>query len=95
MTTSVERVRAAYAAIEAADRPEVWIFLRPMADALVDAETVDAAVLAGADLPLAGLTAAVKNNVDVAGLATTRTRRESLSGAKAEPLHRSFECATD
>lgn len=71
MTTSVERVRAAYAAIEAADRPEVWIFLRPMADALVDAETVDAAVLAGADLPLAGLTAAVKNNVDVAGLATT------------------------
>lgn len=69
--TAVERVRAAYAAIEAADRPEVWIFLRAMTDALVDAETVDAAVLAGADLPLAGLTAAVKNNVDVAGLATT------------------------
>ncbi|KQY09977.1 allophanate hydrolase [Mycobacterium sp. Root135] len=69
--SAVQRVRAAYAAIEAADRPEVWIFLRPIADALVDAETVDAAVLAGADLPLAGLTAAVKNNVDVAGLATT------------------------
>ena len=69
--SAVERVRAAYAAIEAADRPEVWIFLRAMADALVDAETVDAAVLAGDDLPLAGLTAAVKNNVDVAGLATT------------------------
>jgi allophanate hydrolase len=68
---AVLRVRATYAAIEAADRPEIWIFLRPMAEALVDAEAVDAAVLAGADLPLAGLTAAVKNNVDVAGLPTT------------------------
>ncbi len=68
---AVDRVRAAYAAIAAADRPEVWIFLRPMADALADAEAVDAEVLAGTDLPLAALAAAVKNNVDVAGLATT------------------------
>ncbi|MGH3641607.1 MAG: allophanate hydrolase [Mycobacterium sp.] len=68
---AVERVRATYAAIEAVERPEIWIFLRPMAEALVDAEAVDAAVLAGADLPLAGLTAAVKNNVDGAGLPTT------------------------
>jgi len=66
-----ERVRAAYAAVDAAARPEVWIFLRPMAEALADAEAVDAAVLAGAELPLAGLVAAVKNNVDVAGLPTT------------------------
>jgi allophanate hydrolase len=64
-------VRAAYAAIEEADRPEVWIFLRPMADALADANVIDAAVADGADLPLAGLVAAVKNNVDVAGLPTT------------------------
>jgi allophanate hydrolase len=64
-------VRATYAAIEAADRPEIWIFLRPLADALADAEAVDAAVRSGADLPLTGLTAAVKNNVDVAGLPTT------------------------
>ncbi|KUI26507.1 allophanate hydrolase [Mycobacterium sp. GA-2829] len=69
--SAVDRVRAAYAAIEALDRPEMWIFLRPLADALTDAEAVDAAVAAGADLPLAGLTAAVKNNVDVAGLPTT------------------------
>ena len=68
---ATERVRATYAAIDAAERPEIWIFLRPIGDALADAEAVDAAVLAGADLPLAGLTAAVKNNVDVAGLATT------------------------
>lgn len=69
--TAVQRVRAAYAAIDAVDRPEIWIFLRPIGEALIDAEAVDAAVLAGADLPLAGLTVAVKNNVDVAGLPTT------------------------
>lgn len=69
--TAVERVRAAYATIEAVARPEVWIFLRPFADALTDAEAVDFAVAAGADLPLAGLTVAVKNNVDVGGLPTT------------------------
>lgn len=69
--TAVDRVRAAYAVIEAVDRPEIWISLRPMADALTDAEAVDAATAAGEDLPLAGLTAAVKNNVDVAGIPTT------------------------
>lgn len=69
--TAVDRVRAAYAAIDAVDRPEIWIFLRPLADALADAEAVDAAVEAGSELSLAGLTAAVKNNVDVAGLPTT------------------------
>lgn len=69
--SAVDRVRAAYATIDAVARPEVWIFLRPLADALADAEAVDTAVAAGADLPLAGLTAAVKNNVDVAGVPTT------------------------
>ncbi len=69
--TAAERVRAAYAAIDAADRPEVWIFLRPKADALADADVVDAAVADGAELPLAGLVAAVKNNVAVKGLPTT------------------------
>jgi allophanate hydrolase len=69
--SAIERVRATYAAIDAAERPEIWIFLRPFAEALADAEAVDAAVQAGADLPLAGVTAAVKNNVDVAGLPTT------------------------
>ena len=69
--TAVKRVRAAYAAIDVVERPEIWIFLRPLADALSEAAAVDAAVRAGAELPLAGLTAAVKNNVDVAGLPTT------------------------
>jgi allophanate hydrolase len=69
--TTVERVEAAYAAIDVVERPEVWIFLRPLADALADAMAVDEAVLSGADLPLAGLVAAVKNNVDIAGLPTT------------------------
>ena len=43
----------------------------PWADALADAQVVDADLAAGVDLPLAGLAAAVKNNVDVAGLPTT------------------------
>jgi allophanate hydrolase len=62
------RVRAAYAAIAAADRPEIWITLRPLADALADAEQID---LQDPPLPLSGLVAAVKNNIDVAGIATT------------------------
>ncbi|MBJ7336220.1 allophanate hydrolase [Mycolicibacterium sp.] len=68
---AVERVHATYAAIDAVQRPEVWIFLRAKADALADAERVDAAVVAGADLRLAGLTVAVKNNVAIAGVPTT------------------------
>ncbi|MGH3252186.1 MAG: allophanate hydrolase [Trebonia sp.] len=65
------RVTAAYAAIDAAARPEVWITLRPAAEALAEAATIDAAVAAGEQLPLAGLVAAVKDNIDVAGLSTT------------------------
>ncbi|MGY4869830.1 allophanate hydrolase [Mycolicibacterium elephantis] len=71
VTSAVERVRAAYAAIDDADRLEIWIALRPLADALADATAIDAAVRGGAALPLAGLVAAVKNNIDVAGIPTT------------------------
>lgn len=66
--SATARVRAAYAAIEAAARPEIWITLRPLADVLADAEAIDAQ---DRPLPLAGLVAAVKNNIDVAGIATT------------------------
>jgi allophanate hydrolase len=59
-----ERVRAAYRRIAESDRPEVWIALRPEADALADARAADG-------LPLAGLTLAVKDNIDVAGMPTT------------------------
>jgi allophanate hydrolase len=68
---AVERVRAAYAAIAAAGRPEVWITLRPASEALAEAAGIDVRVMDGEELPLAGLVAAVKDNVDVAGLPTT------------------------
>lgn len=69
--TAVECVRASYASIAAADRPEVWITLREEAAALADAEAIDARVAAGESLPLAGKTFAAKDNIDAAGLPTT------------------------
>jgi allophanate hydrolase len=71
VSTAAKRVRAAYAAIATADRPEVWITLRPEADALAEAALVDERVAAGESLPLAGLVAAVKDNIDMGGLPTT------------------------
>jgi len=65
------RVRAAYARLREVDRPEVWVLLLPEDDALAAAAAVDARVARGEDLPLAGTTLAVKDNVDVAGLPTT------------------------
>ncbi|MFD9006123.1 allophanate hydrolase [Streptomyces sp. NPDC059582] len=71
MTSTLSRVRAAYARIEAVDRPEIWIDLRPRPEAEAEAEAVDARVAAGERLPLAGRLLAVKGNIDVAGLPTT------------------------
>ncbi|MCU1548100.1 MAG: allophanate hydrolase [Arthrobacter sp.] len=68
---ATDRVRAALAAIEAVDRPEIWITLRPADELLAEAALLDEALASGTDLPLAGLLLAVKNNVDVAGIETT------------------------
>ncbi|MBD1537921.1 allophanate hydrolase [Arthrobacter sp. S13_S34] len=65
------RVRAALAAVDAVDRPEIWITLRGADELLAEAAAIDTAAAGGADLPLAGLLLAVKNNVDVAGIPTT------------------------
>lgn len=69
--TTTARVTAAITAIEAVDRPEIWIKVRGRDELLAEAAGIDAAVAAGASLPLAGLLLAVKNNVDVAGISTT------------------------
>ncbi|HWU46748.1 MAG TPA: allophanate hydrolase [Humibacter sp.] len=67
----VARVRQAYARIREADRPEVWITVRDEADSVGDAEAIEARIAAGEALPLAGVIAAVKDNIDVHGLPTT------------------------
>jgi allophanate hydrolase len=71
MNALMERVEAAYARVAEVDRPEVWIDLRPRADVLAEAGEVARRLEAGEELPLAGLLAAVKGNIDVAGLPTT------------------------
>ncbi|MGW8886932.1 allophanate hydrolase [Streptomyces sp. NPDC055749] len=68
---TLSRVRTAYARIEAVDRPEIWIGLRPLADVEAEAVTIDALLATGEQLPLAGRLLAVKGNIDVAGLPTT------------------------
>jgi len=68
---SRDRVLRAYARLAEVDRPEAWITLRTQADALRDADAVDAAAASGEALPLAGTVFAVKDNIDVADLPTT------------------------
>jgi len=68
---AVARVRAAYARIAEADRPEVWIALRAEDEALEDAAAVDGRVAAGEEAAAGGRTLAVKDNIDVAGIPTT------------------------
>ncbi|WP_347111012.1 allophanate hydrolase [Paenarthrobacter sp. S56] len=69
--SATARLQAALEAIAMVDRPEIWITLRTPQDLQAEATRIDAAVAGGADLPLAGLLLAVKNNVDVAGIPTT------------------------
>lgn len=69
--SAVARVIAAYERLRQVERPEVWIALRTEVEVLQEAAAVDARVAGGERLPLAGLVAAVKDNIDVAGLPTT------------------------
>ncbi len=73
--SSAARVRAAYSRIADLDRPEIWICLREEAEAVAEAAAIDARLDAGERLPLAGLVAAVKDNIDVSGLPTTAGAR--------------------
>ncbi|WP_069771805.1 allophanate hydrolase [Streptomyces sp. LUP30] len=71
MSSTLSRVRTAYDRIEATDRPEIWIDLRPRDEVEAEAEAIDRRVAAGERLPLAGRLLAAKGNIDVAGLPTT------------------------
>jgi allophanate hydrolase len=70
-TPALTRIRAAYDLIHRTHRPDIWITLRPRADAEADARDIDDRLAAGAHLPLAGRTLAVKGNIDVEGVPTT------------------------
>ncbi|MET9088816.1 allophanate hydrolase [Streptomyces sp. NPDC004237] len=71
MSSTVSRVRAAYARVEAVDRPEIWIDLRPREEVEAEARAIDERLAAGERLPLAGRLFAAKGNIDVHGLPTT------------------------
>ncbi|MGW5652394.1 allophanate hydrolase [Streptomyces humi] len=71
MSSTLSRVRAAYARVEAAGRPEIWIDLRPREETEAEARAIDERVAAGERLPLAGRLFAAKGNIDVRGLPTT------------------------
>ncbi|MPY63233.1 allophanate hydrolase [Streptomyces spongiae] len=70
-TPTVTRVQMAYARIEAVNRPELWIDLRPQEAVEAEARLIDERLAAGENLPLAGRLLAAKGNIDVQGLPTT------------------------
>ena len=71
MTRAVEAVTASLDRIADDRRPGVWITLVEADVALAAARDIDTRRARGVNLPLAGTTLAVKDNIDVAGLPTT------------------------
>lgn len=71
MRSARQAAERSLAAIEVSTRPEAWISRFDPTDILAAADRIDAQAHQSADLPLAGLTFAVKDNIDVAGLPTT------------------------
>ena len=67
----VEKIAATFAIIDRSDRGEAWITVSDIEQATAAAERVEQRRDAGGHLPLAGITVAVKDNIDVAGLPTT------------------------
>ena len=69
--TPGDRANALVARIDAAGRDDVWIDRAGAADLATAFAAAEARLAAGEDLPLAGRTFAVKDNIDVAGVPTT------------------------
>ncbi len=67
----MDRSREIVATIEKAHRPELWIYRVPLADLQVAEDRIRQRQADGERLPLVGLTFAVKDNIDVAGVPTT------------------------
>lgn len=66
---TVDVIRAVYERIRRNARPDVWINVRPEAEAVALAEAL--AARSSIDLPLYGIPFAAKDNIDVVGLPTT------------------------
>lgn len=71
LRAAIQAVRRAFETIARDGRTGIWIELIDRDAAEVAAAKIDADVQAGVHLPLAGCTFAVKDNIDVAGIATT------------------------
>jgi allophanate hydrolase len=69
--TATQALQRAFDAIAGDGRSGIWIELVDRDAAFATAASLDADVQSGAHRPLAGYTFAVKDNIDVAGIATT------------------------
>lgn len=69
--TPADVVNDIYRRIAADDDPHIWLHVVPRVQALAQAEAITVLRAQGVALPLFGLPYGVKDNIDVAGLATT------------------------